>query len=474
MRPTSYPMNLRASSKSKSSRRGGLSMQPRAKHRSVSRPVPYWWTNFRISCFSKGVIGTFCVPHRMCVQRSITDSGAPLTNILPVAPPPVLLAVETKVDMDFRSRENSSVKSLRYFWRMIVFEAIANSWGERRDLSVLKTFIFSTNTVKAVSVASPTFSKIFFVWKSIPRGYFSIVDSEKGNSLRCNLRLSRYKVQHIQQVRPIHFDQRSWTCYHWREYLLSVHKSSHRFRIDQFENHFHQLCQRWTSSHNKRLDVSRQHHHRHHTRQTDIWLVVSVPVLSEQITDVQPRVSTDGSERTMAFFFAIRRVPKARQVVITAGRPSGMAATATKHNDIPLCKHDSRRRRGELTESDSDLEVVDSTTKPWSTVHGIVEVTDVDSPDSNADDRDDLDCGRSMTIKWARGKRCVLLRVVHRIRRVFVAEAFSLPLLQPFPIEFYLKKGETFFRGNHDEREAHEGLRTKTEVIDWVLTNFCA
>ena len=64
------------------------------------------------------------------------------------------------------------------------------------------------------------------------------------------------------------------------------------------------------------------------TLHTDIWLVVSVPVLSEQMTDVQPRVSTDGRLRTMAFFLAILRVPRARQVVMTAGRPSGMAATA--------------------------------------------------------------------------------------------------------------------------------------------------
>lgn len=64
------------------------------------------------------------------------------------------------------------------------------------------------------------------------------------------------------------------------------------------------------------------------TRQTDIWLVVRVPVLSEQMTDVQPRVSTDGKLRTIAFFFAIRRVPSARHVVMTAGRPSGIAATA--------------------------------------------------------------------------------------------------------------------------------------------------
>ena len=68
------------------------------------------------------------------------------------------------------------------------------------------------------------------------------------------------------------------------------------------------------------------------TRQTDIWLVVNVPVLSEQMTDVQPSVSTDGNERTMAFFFAIRRVPNARQVVMTAGKPSGMAATAERRD----------------------------------------------------------------------------------------------------------------------------------------------
>ena len=57
--------------------------------------------------------------------------------------------------------------------------------------------------------------------------------------------------------------------------------------------------------------------------------MVRVPVLSEQITEVQPRVSTEGKDLTIAFFFAIRRVPKARQVVITAGKPSGMAATVS-------------------------------------------------------------------------------------------------------------------------------------------------
>lgn len=46
------------------------------------------------------------------------------------------------------------------------------------------------------------------------------------------------------------------------------------------------------------------------------------------MTEVQPRVSTEGRDLTIAFFLAIRRVPKAKQVVMTAGKPSGMAATA--------------------------------------------------------------------------------------------------------------------------------------------------
>ena len=43
--------------------------------------------------------------------------------------------------------------------------------------------------------------------------------------------------------------------------------------------------------------------------------------MSEQITDVHPSVSTDGKDLTMAFFLAMRRVPRAKQVVITAGKP---------------------------------------------------------------------------------------------------------------------------------------------------------
>ncbi len=64
------------------------------------------------------------------------------------------------------------------------------------------------------------------------------------------------------------------------------------------------------------------------TRSTDILFSVSVPVLSVQITDTDPSVSTAGSLRTRALRRAIRRAPKARAMVTTAGRPSGIAATA--------------------------------------------------------------------------------------------------------------------------------------------------
>lgn len=43
---------------------------------------------------------------------------------------------------------------------------------------------------------------------------------------------------------------------------------------------------------------------------TDIWFVVSVPVLSEQMTEVHPKVSTDGRLLTIAFFLAILLVPR--------------------------------------------------------------------------------------------------------------------------------------------------------------------
>ena len=63
-------------------------------------------------------------------------------------------------------------------------------------------------------------------------------------------------------------------------------------------------------------------------RSTSIRFSVRVPVLSEQMTVTEPSVSTAGSLRTSALRRAMRRAPSASATVTTAGRPSGMAATA--------------------------------------------------------------------------------------------------------------------------------------------------
>ena len=65
------------------------------------------------------------------------------------------------------------------------------------------------------------------------------------------------------------------------------------------------------------------------TRCTVISFWVSVPVLSVQMTMVEPSVSTAGSLRMMARRFAMRLTPMASVMVTAAGSPSGMAATAS-------------------------------------------------------------------------------------------------------------------------------------------------
>ena len=58
--------------------------------------------------------------------------------------------------------------------------------------------------------------------------------------------------------------------------------------------------------------------------------VVSVPVLSVQITVAQPRVSTAGNLRTRTCRAAMRCTPTASAIVTTAGSPSGTAAMASE------------------------------------------------------------------------------------------------------------------------------------------------
>ncbi len=64
------------------------------------------------------------------------------------------------------------------------------------------------------------------------------------------------------------------------------------------------------------------------TSRTVISFWVSVPVLSEQIVDTEPSVSTAAILRVIARRWAICCTPSASVMVTSAGRPSGIAATA--------------------------------------------------------------------------------------------------------------------------------------------------
>ena len=61
---------------------------------------------------------------------------------------------------------------------------------------------------------------------------------------------------------------------------------------------------------------------------TVISFLVSVPVLSEHTVVTEPSASTAGSLRVIAFRRAICCTPIASVIVTSAGRPSGIAATA--------------------------------------------------------------------------------------------------------------------------------------------------
>jgi hypothetical protein len=63
-----------------------------------------------------------------------------------------------------------------------------------------------------------------------------------------------------------------------------------------------------------------------------------VPVLSEQITVVEPSVSTAGSLRMTARRRTIRCTPMASAMVTIAGRPSGMAPTASAMAKISVSR----------------------------------------------------------------------------------------------------------------------------------------
>ena len=85
---------------------------------------------------------------------------------------------------------------------------------------------------------------------------------------------------------------------------------------------------------------------------TVISFFVSVPVLSEQITVIDPNVSTAGMALIIAFSSAISLTPIERIIVKTAGRPSGIIATInamlaenSKLQSIPYLKLVKNKRK---------------------------------------------------------------------------------------------------------------------------------
>src|SRR5262249_35227471 len=64
---------------------------------------------------------------------------------------------------------------------------------------------------------------------------------------------------------------------------------------------------------------------------------VSVLVLSEQIRDTEPRVSTAGRRRIIALRWAIRWTLIANVIVMSAGKPLGMTETAILTTAWKIC-----------------------------------------------------------------------------------------------------------------------------------------
>ena len=78
---------------------------------------------------------------------------------------------------------------------------------------------------------------------------------------------------------------------------------------------------------------------------------MSVPVLSVQITVVEPSASTAGRLRTRACLRAMRQTPTASRIVTTIASPSGTAETAIERANMPIARRSMPRSRPMATKA---------------------------------------------------------------------------------------------------------------------------
>mmetsp|Transcript_69052 Transcript_69052/g.192215 ORF Transcript_69052/g.192215 Transcript_69052/m.192215 type:complete len:299 (-) Transcript_69052:321-1217(-) len=100
----------------------------------------------------------------------------------------------------------------------------------------------------------------------------------------------------------------------------------------------------WPSVGSKPLPVTSYATSPDHIFTIVIFPSVRVPVLSLQMMDAEPKVSTAASLRTSTFFFTMSEQPIEREIVTQSGMPSGMAATANVTAIKIMYSHDSPSR----------------------------------------------------------------------------------------------------------------------------------
>eukprot|EP00732_Lithocolla_globosa_P002785 Lithocolla_globosa_v1_NODE_1950_length_2242_cov_281.407949.p2 type:complete len:185 gc:universal NODE_1950_length_2242_cov_281.407949:334-888(+) len=127
------------------------------RQRRVWEPVPHSRVMALMCLRMASVMGILSPEERRRkLERSRTASGAPLTNIT------VLPEYSIIADMDLRSRENSRVNSFFPSVEYLSLQAetrLATSMFLRVSLNEASLDpIFSTKTLRAASVGSPTFS----------------------------------------------------------------------------------------------------------------------------------------------------------------------------------------------------------------------------------------------------------------------------------------------------------------------------